>query len=72
VARRYGVPAWVVAQLNNVPADQRIGANRTLVVPRMANTSAAWADTFVALLLTGIKPDPGAASDEPGTKVSQR
>jgi hypothetical protein len=72
VARRYGVPAWVVAQLNNVPADQRIGANRTLVVPRMANTSAAWADTFVALLLTGIKPDPGADSAEPGTKVSQR
>ncbi len=74
VARRYGVPAWVVAQLNSVPADQRIGANRTLVVPRMANNSAAWADTFVALLLTGIKPDPGAESDPaaPGTKVSQR
>ena len=52
VARRYGVPGWVVAQLNNVPVDQRIGADRTLVVPRMANTSAAWADTFVALLLT--------------------
>jgi hypothetical protein len=38
----------------------------------MANTSAAWADTFVALQLTGIKPDPGADSAEPGTKVSQR
>jgi hypothetical protein len=62
----------VVTQLNNVAADERIGTDRTLVVPRMANTSAAWADTFVALLLTGIKPDPGADSAEPGTKVSQR
>jgi hypothetical protein len=74
VARRYGVPAWVVAQLNNVAADERIGSSRTLVVPRMAYASSAWADTFVALLLTGIKPDPEAASDEtePKTKVSQR
>ncbi len=74
VARRYGVPAWVVSQLNNVEADERIGSGRNLVVPRMAYASSAWADTFVALLLTGIKPDPEAASDQTdsATKVSQR
>ncbi len=74
VARRYGVPAWVVTQLNNIGADEHIGSARTLVVPRMAYASSAWADTFVALLLTGLKPDPESASDQARseTKVSQR
>jgi hypothetical protein len=35
IADRYGVPAWVVSQLNRLPPDEPIEAGRTLVVPRM-------------------------------------
>jgi hypothetical protein len=35
IADRYGVPTWVVSQLNRLPPEERIEAGRTLVVPRM-------------------------------------
>jgi hypothetical protein len=76
VGRRYGVPAWVVAQLNKISAEERIGAGRTLIVPRMAyapggGDSPALADAFVSVLLSGIKPDP-APLPEGATEVSEK
>ena len=76
-ARRYGVPAWVVAQLNKVSAEERIAAGRTLIVPRMAYAPGtgtgdpALADAFVSVLLSGIKPDP-APLPEGTTEVSEK
>jgi len=77
VGRRYGVPAWVVAQLNKVSAEERIAAGRTLIVPRMAYAPGtgtgdpALADAFVSVLLSGIKPDP-APLPEGTTEVSEK
>ena len=76
VAHRYGVPAWVVAQLNKVGADERIAAGRTLIVPRMAyapgaGDSPGLADAFVSVLLSGIKPDPAPLPADV-TEVSEK
>jgi pimeloyl-ACP methyl ester carboxylesterase len=35
VAERYGVPTWVIAQLNKLVLDEPVASGRTLVVPRM-------------------------------------
>jgi hypothetical protein len=35
VAERYGVPTWVVAQLNKLVLEEPVGSDQTLVVPRM-------------------------------------
>jgi hypothetical protein len=76
VGRRYGVPAWVVAQLNKVSAEEHIAAGRTLIVPRMAyapggGDAPGLADAFVSVLLSGIKPDP-APLPEGTTEVSEK
>jgi len=77
VGRRYGVPAWVVAQLNKVSAEEHIAAGRSLIVPRMAYAPGtgtgdpALADAFVSVLLSGIKPDP-APLPEGVTEVSEK
>jgi hypothetical protein len=50
IADRYGVPSWVVSQLNRLPPDAPIEAGRALVVPRMvfapATVSVAKAQVF--------------------------
>jgi hypothetical protein len=49
VADRYGVPAWVVSQLNRLAPDAPIERGRTLVVPRMI-----FAPTTVSLAKASI------------------
>jgi hypothetical protein len=50
VAERYGVPTWVVAQLNKLVLDEPIGSGKDIVVPRMvfAPTTASLPKTPVA------------------------
>jgi hypothetical protein len=57
VAERYGVPIWVVAQLNKLVLDEPIGSAKDLVVPRMvfAPTTASLPKTPVASADQGIR-----------------
>jgi murein DD-endopeptidase MepM/ murein hydrolase activator NlpD len=75
IARRYGVPASVIMQANNISASGQIHAGQQLVIPRYSQTPVAGAAAAATPAARPVvqpvahKPAPASPAGNPGVHV---